>query len=71
MNINECSHESSSATRLAGDPVAGAWECDECGHLRPFVDADFAFVNAYAWLPPRVPGKPFAPASERYAYWSA
>lgn len=47
-----CAHESSNATRLAGDPVASAWECVECGHLRPFTEEDYAFCNTYAWVAP-------------------
>jgi len=46
-----CEHESSRATRVGQDDVANAWECDECGHLTPFTDADYAFANTSSWTP--------------------
>lgn len=62
-----CDHLSSTSVRLAGDPMPSAWECDECGHLRPFTDADYEF-HASKWMPPRVPSNPFAGYEARRAY---
>ena len=59
MSNLTCTHESSSSYRIAGDPCPSAWVCDECGDLRPFTEADYAF-HVSMWLPPRVPSNPFA-----------
>lgn len=67
MNIITCKHESSTSATLAGDPCPSVWECDDCGHTRPFTDADYAF-HATPWMPPRVPGRPFAGYEARRAH---
>jgi hypothetical protein len=46
-----CEHDSSVAARIGTDTVASAWECDECGHLRPFTREDFEFCGSQPWTP--------------------
>jgi hypothetical protein len=51
VHPDACPHDTSDATRLPGDTVASAWECDQCGHLRPFTREDYVFCNASPWTP--------------------
>jgi len=44
-----CEHHTSTAARVDGDTIASVWECEECGHQRPFTDADYAFCNTRPW----------------------
>jgi len=46
-----CEHDSARGVALAGDTITSAWECDQCGHLTPFTDADYAFVHTRPWTP--------------------
>jgi hypothetical protein len=48
-----CEHLDATSARVGQDPVASAWECDDCGHLTPFTEADYAFCNASPWTPRR------------------
>jgi len=71
-----CEHDSSRGTRTDDSPVANAWECDACGHLRPFTDDDYAFCNAQPWTPRAPEGvQPlawlFTSREARFAHYTA
>jgi len=70
-----CSHDNNESTRIGSDPVASAWECEDCGHLTPFTDADYLFCNTSPWTPPRPTGVDkltwmFTPNADRLAHYA-
>ena len=51
MTNTKCNHDSKTSA-FDADGIAFAWDCDDCGHLTPFDDWDYAF-HAEPWMPPR------------------